>query len=461
VARTPAHSHIELLAGNLLSHTDAERFEYDAGARLAVRTRWDGRVTKYRYDNLGQLIEVDFSDGEASWRAGYDALGRRIWREFAGKRTEFYWDGDRLAAEIAPDGALRIYVYPNTDALVPFMWLDYSDVNAAPEDGEAFFLFTSGTGMPLRVEDQAGRLVWRAEHIDAYGAVSVAQGATVELRLRFAGHFLDEHTGLFYNRHRDYDPNLCRYLQPDPIDFAGGINLYAYPSNPVVDVDLLGLAHRKQREIPFEPKPVPEHLQKPLNEMSPDEMKQLCKHHADELARAQDTRPGKDTNNTFAVGVAERTVKGPDGEPTVERRLVATSNLNEDDSVHSDAKKHMQNSNIEDRTQGEPPHLTRQTQTNDNGEPVLNDKGNPKTETVKTTTDGDKTTVEPYDKKDKNNTEHHAEQRMENAKLNDDEKVVAQSPSQGCCDGCQKALGTPDDSGQRPIDKIPADRQSK
>jgi hypothetical protein len=34
-------------------------------------------------------------------------------------------------------------------------------------------------------------------------------------------------------------------------------------------------------------------------------------------------------------------------------------------------------------------------------------------------------------------------------KLADDEQVVAQSPSQGCCTRCQKALGTPDDDGQR------------
>jgi len=465
LVRTPDYTTIERLPGNLLSHTNLERFEYDDASRLAKRIRWDGRITSYEYDELGQLIRVGFSDNEGFWCAAYDGLGRRIWREFCGKRTDFYWDGDRLAAEVAPNGHLRVYVYSNTDALVPFMWLDYSSVDADPESGVAFYIFANGTGMPVRVEDASAQVVWQAQHIDAYGMLSGTADPGTDLRLRFAGHFWDEHTELFYNRYRDYDPRLGRYLQPDPIDFAGGINLYAYPSNPVVNVDLLGLIHKRQ--VPFEPKPVPEHLQKPLEHMSPDELKQLCKHHADELARAQDTRPKKDTNNTFAVGVIERPVNGPDGKPmthpdgnpVVERKMVATSNMNEDQSVHSDAKKHMESSGIEDRTQGEPPHLTRQDKTDDKGNPKLDADGEVERETVKTTGEGNDKKVEPYDKNKQK--EHHAEQRMENSKLSNDENLVAQSPSQPCCAGCQKALGTPNEDGQRPIDKIPSDRQTK
>jgi hypothetical protein len=38
-------------------------------------------------------------------------------------------------------------------------------------------------------------------------------------------------------------------LQPDPLGHEGGINLFAYPVNPLVDVDLRGLiAHRKPRK---------------------------------------------------------------------------------------------------------------------------------------------------------------------------------------------------------------------
>jgi RHS repeat-associated protein len=66
------------------------------------------------------------------------------------------------------------------------------------------------------------------------------------VRLRFAGHFFDEDTGLFYNRFRDYEPKLGRYLQPDPWGHRGGLNLFAYPRNPLSHVDLRGLVHKAQ-----------------------------------------------------------------------------------------------------------------------------------------------------------------------------------------------------------------------
>jgi RHS repeat-associated protein len=97
--------------------------------------------------------------------------------------------------------------------------------------------------MPLRVEDAAGNEVWNAGHTDPYGA-SDPNAPPCPTRLRFAGHFYDEDLGLFYNRFRDYDPTLGRYLQPDPAGHAGGTNLFAYSSNPLVFVDLRGLTHR-------------------------------------------------------------------------------------------------------------------------------------------------------------------------------------------------------------------------
>jgi RHS repeat-associated protein len=430
LTRAPGHRVIERLSGNLLAFTDTEKFEYDAQSRLSKRTRYDGRIVNYAYDGLGQLVEATFSDTESVWRAGYDGLGRRIWREYGGERTCFHWDGDRLAAEIAPDGKLRIYVYANTDALVPFMWLDYDSVGSAPEAGRAFYMFTHGTGMPTRVEDRLGEVVWRANYIDAYGLMEVEEGASVELRLRFTGHFHDEHTGLFYNRYRDYEPSLGRYLQPDPIDLAGGINLYSYPANPVVDVDLRGLFHKKQ------PKPLPEgaekppHHGKPLESLTDVELQEVCKFHADALAVAQDPRPGAKNRNTFAVGA----IRDADGNV----HLVATSNRNLERKPNEGARAHMEQHGLHDAHDAKP----RITKDPEKGNVNL-DNGN-----------------QPHDKRQESN--HHAEQKMNN--LPDEKKgetLVAQSPSQGCCGKCNHTLSQPDSRGQKPIDKVPPDRRSR
>ncbi|WP_339454378.1 RHS repeat-associated core domain-containing protein, partial [Pseudomonas sp. EA_5y_Pfl2_R50] len=60
--------------------------------------------------------------------------------------------------------------------------------------------------------------------------------------LRFQGQYFDGESGLHYNRHRYYDPRLGRYLTPDPIKLAGGLNQYQYVPNPTGWVDPLGLS---------------------------------------------------------------------------------------------------------------------------------------------------------------------------------------------------------------------------
>lgn len=59
---------------------------------------------------------------------------------------------------------------------------------------------------------------------------------------RFASKRLDE-SGLIYFGRRYYDPHVGRWLNPDPIGFQGGINMYAFvQNNPLTHRDLYGLS---------------------------------------------------------------------------------------------------------------------------------------------------------------------------------------------------------------------------
>ena len=59
--------------------------------------------------------------------------------------------------------------------------------------------------------------------------------------IRFQGQWDDRETGLYYNRHRHYDPLVGAYSTPDPIGIWGGVRPYGYFTRPTGWVDPLGL----------------------------------------------------------------------------------------------------------------------------------------------------------------------------------------------------------------------------
>jgi RHS repeat-associated protein len=103
-------------------------------------------------------------------------------------------------------------------------------------------------GTPRELTDKNGDIRWSATY-KAWGntlKVEViedeAAAVSIEQALRFQGQYFDAETGLHYNRHRYYDPDIGRFLSQDPIGLGGGENFYLYAPNPVHWIDPLGLA---------------------------------------------------------------------------------------------------------------------------------------------------------------------------------------------------------------------------
>jgi RHS repeat-associated protein len=200
------------------------------------------RELRFHHDALDRLRRIDGLTGPdgaaAPWSAEYDALGRRTRKAFNNTTTEYFWDTDRLAAELQADGRLRIYVYVDDFALTPWLCIDYSGLDADPTSGALHYLLHDQRGAPVAALDAAGERVWSAT-LAPHG-VAETHGP-LALTLRFPGHFHDPETGLHYNRFRYYAPELGRYIEEDPAGTGGGINLYAYTSDPLTQVDLRGL----------------------------------------------------------------------------------------------------------------------------------------------------------------------------------------------------------------------------
>jgi len=235
--RQPGLPEVVLQAGNRLHSVQGLGVAYNDRNHVAARQTPDGPV-RYAYDSRDQMVAVETPRG--SWSAEYDALGRRTRKTWLGRTTEFYWNGDQLIAEVTAEGAWRLYLYADPLAMTPLMFLDYDSLQAPPESGRRHFIFTDQIGTPCLVEDESGAEVWRA-NIAPYGAAQIAAGTQLEFNLRFPGHYYDPELGLHYNRFRYYDPRLGRYLQSDPWGIAGGYNLYAYRTNPLLKVDVRGL----------------------------------------------------------------------------------------------------------------------------------------------------------------------------------------------------------------------------
>ncbi|WFR80907.1 RHS repeat-associated core domain-containing protein [Janthinobacterium rivuli] len=262
---------------------------YDAENRLSHATRTE-RQSRHRahyfYDAFSRRIakRVD----EARWTSQQDITIDQPARTNA-STTFFVWDGDTLAQELGQDETVT-YLY-EPDSFVPLAKISspaclqasavhlprvaqwdlpairddaelqapiaqeqadtetlhvsaWQGTQAAADDAAAHDSIThyhcDHLGTPRELTDAQGNVVWSGRY-KAWGHLLQVEGE-IDQPLRFQGQYEDQETGLFYNRYRYYEPDCGHYLSQDPIGILGGLNGYAYVTNPIQWSDPLGLA---------------------------------------------------------------------------------------------------------------------------------------------------------------------------------------------------------------------------
>lgn len=86
-----------------------------------------------------------------------------------------------------------------------------------------------------------GQISWQGIS-DAFGKTILNANNQITMNLRFPGQYFDQEANLNDNYFRNYNFELGRYLQADPIGLEGGWNPYTYVSgNPINRVDPMGL----------------------------------------------------------------------------------------------------------------------------------------------------------------------------------------------------------------------------
>src|SRR5690606_14862743 len=142
--------------------------------------------------------------------------------------TRYVWCADRLLHVLEDGKPVR------TRAFHPYKAHPLAEARG---DGVAFLL-EDQIGSVSEAVDAAGRLLWMSRK----GVWAEPAENTPEGEDGFPGQIYDPESGLYYNHHRYYDPELGRYISPDPIGLLGGFNEYAYVPSPLEWLDPEGLA---------------------------------------------------------------------------------------------------------------------------------------------------------------------------------------------------------------------------
>ena len=185
----------------------------------------------------------------------YDPLGRRIAKVNKRKQqvTRWLWDDKvplhewQYSGDYPPhlgagaDGDLQLEA-EQVENLVTWVFEDNSFIPCAKLTAEASYsIVTDHLGTPTHAYDVSGNKVWERE-LDCYGKVRQLHGDKTFCNYLYQGQYVDEETGLAYNRFRYYSPEEGMYLSQDPVRLAGGMRLYGYVRDPNGRVDVLGLA---------------------------------------------------------------------------------------------------------------------------------------------------------------------------------------------------------------------------
>ncbi len=197
----------------------------------------------------------------------YDAMNRRV-RKYVGNggvtgnipngTTDYIWLGSQVMEERNPFGGSG-----STDTPIrQYIWGTYIDeciqlttlATLGPQSlpAGAYYLLQDLLYRAVALTNSSGAIV-EAYDTDAYGNTLIFTGPGADgvwftdddvqssfgaNNIIYCGYNFDPETQLYYVRNRTYAPALGRWIQRDPIGYAGGINLYDYAgSRPLVVAD--------------------------------------------------------------------------------------------------------------------------------------------------------------------------------------------------------------------------------
>jgi RHS repeat-associated protein len=243
------------ITGNVFVPKTPEPFYYDADGNLTNDGCW-----RYAWDAENRLVTLTTNTAvgpRQSLKFEYDWQGRRIrkqvwsnasWNGTPTNDVKFVYDGWNLLAELNAT---------NSAVIRSFMW--GSDLPGTSQGAGGVggllkvaysgaqttncFVAFDGNGNVAALADAASTNILAQYEYSPFGEVIRATGPMAKANpFRFSTKYQDDETDLLYYGYRYYNPSTGKWNSRDPLEEAGGFNLYGMVRNNAVNrIDRLGL----------------------------------------------------------------------------------------------------------------------------------------------------------------------------------------------------------------------------
>ena len=200
-------------------------------------------ATEIQWDAENRLVSLKI--GTTTYGYAYDHLSRLIFSSTGGTVTARYdYDAWNRIAEYSATTLQTIYTWGlDLSGTMQGAWGVGGLLATRISSGVLYFPTYDGNGNVSEYLANSGGAIVRFEY-DPFGRLTRATGtpqSQAHFEFRFSTKPRDHATGLYYYGYRWYDPYTGRWINRDPIEEGGGVNLYGFVGNDgISDFDTLG-----------------------------------------------------------------------------------------------------------------------------------------------------------------------------------------------------------------------------
>lgn len=217
---------------NRLTGIDGNPVTMDLNGNMTAGPLTNDTVVTYTYDGRNRLV------GAGGVGYNYDPAGNRTAVTNGMAATTYIINPNAKLSQVlmrVQSGVTNYYIYG--------AGLLYQVTEAASGTNTLTYHFDY-RGSTVALTDGTGTNVTDRMEYSTYATLTYRNG-TNNTPFLFNGLYgvMTDANGLLYMRARYYNPYLCRFVNPDPSGFSGGLNMYAYADgNPVSYLDPFGLS---------------------------------------------------------------------------------------------------------------------------------------------------------------------------------------------------------------------------